>query len=117
MNRLRVVLVNPPPLAVVEPWYDRPDWGRIALAYLAGWLRRKSLVEVFVVDAKLERLDFQQVQSRVAELAAERGTDPVSLMLDLCEKSDLEQFFVQPFAEAADETRFARPWSVDMEIP
>ena len=34
----------------------------------------------------------------VAELAAERGTDPVSLMLDLCEKSDLEQFFVQPFA-------------------
>ena len=71
MNRLRVVLVNPPPLAVVEPWYDRPDWGRIALAYLAGCLQRDPAVEVFVVDAKLERLDFEQVQSRVAELAAD----------------------------------------------
>ncbi len=71
MNRLRVVLVNPPPLAVVEPWYDRPDWGRVALAYLASWLQRESAVEVFVVDAKLERLDFEQVQSRVAELAAD----------------------------------------------
>ena len=71
MNRQRVVLVNPPPLAIVEPWYDRPDWGRIALAYLAGWLRRKPEVEVFVVDAKLERLDFEQVRSRIAELAAD----------------------------------------------
>ncbi len=71
MKRLRVVLVNPPPLAVVEPWYDRPDWGRIALAYLAGWLQRDPAIEVFVVDAKLERLDFSQVQSRVAELAAD----------------------------------------------
>ena len=71
MKRLRVVLVNPPPLAVVEPWYDRPDWGRIALAYLAGWLQRDAAIEVFVVDAKLERLDFSQVQSRVAELAAD----------------------------------------------
>ena len=71
MKRLRVVLVNTPPLAVVEPWYDRPDWGRIALAYLAGWLQRDPAIEVFVVDAKLERLDFSQVQSRAAELAAD----------------------------------------------
>ena len=71
MTSQRVVLVNPPPLAIVEPWYDRPDWGRIGLAYLAGWLQREPGVEVFVVDAKLERLDFEQVQSRVAELAAD----------------------------------------------
>jgi len=71
MTLQRVVLVNPPPLAIVEPWYDRPDWGRIGLAYLAAWLRRESDVEVFVVDAKLERLDFSQVQSRVAELKAD----------------------------------------------
>ena len=71
MKRLRVVLVNPPPLAVVEPWYDRPDWGRIALAYLAGWLQRDAAIEVFVVDAKLERLTFEQVQSRVAALEAD----------------------------------------------
>ncbi len=71
MTSQRVVLVNPPPLAIVEPWYDRPDWGRIGLAYLAGWLKRDPAVEVFVVDAKLERLDFEQVQSRVAALAAD----------------------------------------------
>ncbi len=71
MTPQRVVLVNPPPLAIVEPWYDRPDWGRIGLAYLAGWLERDPAVEVFVVDAKLERLDFEQVRSRVAALAAD----------------------------------------------
>ena len=67
----RVVLVNPPALAIVEPWYDRPDWGRIGLAYLAGWLKRDPDVEVVVVDAKLERLTFEQVQSRVASLEAD----------------------------------------------
>ena len=71
MARQRVVLVNPPALAIVEPWYDRPDWGRIGLAYLAGWLKRDPDVEVVVVDAKLERLSFEQVQARVAALEAD----------------------------------------------
>ncbi|MED5446639.1 MAG: radical SAM protein [Planctomycetota bacterium] len=71
MARQRVVLVNPPALAIVEPWYDRPDWGRIGLAYLAAWLKRDPDVEVVVVDAKLERLTFEQVQSRVATLEAD----------------------------------------------
>ena len=53
MARQRVVLVNPPALAIVEPWYDRPDWGRIGLAYLAGWLKRDPDVEVVVVDLSL----------------------------------------------------------------
>ena len=34
----------------------------------------------------------------VADVAAERGVDPAALMLDLCLESDLEQLFVQPFA-------------------
>ena len=62
---LRVVLINPPPLAIVEPWYDRPNWGRIALAYLASYLRQYPGFEISIVDAKFERLDFQQTLERV----------------------------------------------------
>lgn len=65
---LRVVLINPPPLAIVEPWYDRPEWGRIGLAYLAANLRQHPGFEVSIVDAKLEKLDFHQTSSRVAAL-------------------------------------------------
>jgi radical SAM superfamily enzyme YgiQ (UPF0313 family) len=65
---LKVVLINPPPLSIVEPWYDRPNWGRIALAYLASYLRQDPGFDVSIVDAKLERLDFQQTLERVAAL-------------------------------------------------
>ena len=65
---LRVVLINPPPLAIVEPWYDRPNWGRIALAYLASYLRQYSGFEISIIDAKFERLDFQQTLERVVAL-------------------------------------------------
>jgi N-acyl-D-aspartate/D-glutamate deacylase len=34
----------------------------------------------------------------VAEMASERGVDPAELMIDLCLESDLDQLFVQPFA-------------------
>ncbi len=34
----------------------------------------------------------------VAEVAAERGMDPVTLMIELCLESDLDQLFVQPFS-------------------
>ena len=65
---IKVVLINPPPLAVVEPWYDRPNWGRIALAYLAAALREAGGVEVTIIDAKLERLDFQQTLQRTLQV-------------------------------------------------
>jgi anaerobic magnesium-protoporphyrin IX monomethyl ester cyclase len=65
---LRVVLINPPPLAIIEPWYDRPNWGRIGLAYLASYLRQYSGFEISIVDAKFERLDFQQTLERVVAL-------------------------------------------------
>ena len=65
---LNVVLINPPPLAIVEPWYDRPNWGRIALAYLASYLRQLRGVDVTIVDAKLEGLDFRQTLDQVASL-------------------------------------------------
>ena len=34
----------------------------------------------------------------VADVAAERGMDPAALMLELCLESNLQQFFLQPFA-------------------
>lgn len=55
---VRVVLVNAPVLAVFEPWYDEPDFGRTALACLAAYLRERGYANVKIVDAKLERKDF-----------------------------------------------------------
>lgn len=65
---MRVVLVCPPPLAVVEPWYDRPSFGRHGLACLAGYLREQPGMDVRVVDAKLARLDFPELLERIVEL-------------------------------------------------
>jgi radical SAM superfamily enzyme YgiQ (UPF0313 family) len=64
----KVCLINPPVLAVLEPWYDTPDFGRTGLAYLAGYLRRFPNYEVHIIDAKFERLDFEQVLQRVLDL-------------------------------------------------
>lgn len=64
---MKVTLVNAPPFAIVEPWYDRPDFGRAGLAYLAGYLRQHSDIGVEIIDAKLERLDFEAVVRRVVE--------------------------------------------------
>ena len=67
-GKLTVCLINPPVLAVLEPWYDRPDFGRTGLAYLAGYLRQFDDFEVSIIDAKLERLNFQEVLSRIITL-------------------------------------------------
>jgi radical SAM superfamily enzyme YgiQ (UPF0313 family) len=62
---LRVALVNPPPIAIVEPWFDRPDWARDSLAYLAAYLRQYEGFEIVIIDAKFQRLDFQAVLARL----------------------------------------------------
>ncbi|GIV32537.1 MAG: B12-binding domain-containing radical SAM protein [Chitinophagales bacterium] len=64
---LRVMLINPPVLAVLEPWYDTPNFGRVGLAYLAGYLRQYPGYEIRIVDAKLERLNFKQVLQLVRQ--------------------------------------------------
>lgn len=61
----KVCLVNPPVIAVLEPWYDTPTFGRTALAYLAGYLRQFDGFEVSIIDAKLERLSFQSTLERI----------------------------------------------------
>jgi hypothetical protein len=60
-----VCLVNPPVIAVLEPWYDTPTFGRTALAYLAGYLRQYEGFEIHIIDAKFERLSFQEVVNRL----------------------------------------------------
>lgn len=64
-NKLKVCLINAPVLGVLEPWYDTPDFGRTALAYLAGYLRQFEVFSIQIIDAKLERLNFTQVLDRV----------------------------------------------------
>jgi radical SAM superfamily enzyme YgiQ (UPF0313 family) len=62
---LRIVLVNPPVLAVFEPWYDTPDFGRIALACLAAYLRQHGYHNIKIVDAKFERIGFDKCLAEI----------------------------------------------------
>jgi len=71
----RVCLINPPVTAVLEPWYDRPDFGRTSLACLAGHLRASGEFDILLIDAKLERLSFDETLARVLRF----GPDLVGL--------------------------------------
>lgn len=63
---MRVQLINAPPFQVVERMYDTPDYVRLSLATLAGYLRPHGHT-VDCVDAKFERLDDDAVLERVRE--------------------------------------------------
>lgn len=65
MQQLKVCLINPPVIAVLEPWYDTPDFGRTALAYLAGYLREYEGFDIQIIDAKFERLNFEETLERI----------------------------------------------------
>lgn len=61
---MRVLLVNPPPHQIVDQ-YDRPDFTRLGLAYLAAQLRRDEPgCAIAIVDAKFERLTYAEVAAR-----------------------------------------------------
>jgi anaerobic magnesium-protoporphyrin IX monomethyl ester cyclase len=64
-NRIKIVLVNAPPLGILEPWYDLPDFPRGALANLAAYLRVNGFQNILCVDAKLERLSFQETLNKI----------------------------------------------------
>ena len=66
-----ICLVNAPVLSVVEPWYDRPDFGRTGLACLAAYLRVNGFDKVTIIDAKFERLSFSECIQRVVETNAD----------------------------------------------
>lgn len=61
---MRVQLINAPPFQVVERMYDTPDYVRLSLATLAGYLRPHGY-DLNCVDAKFERLDHDAVLERV----------------------------------------------------
>jgi radical SAM superfamily enzyme YgiQ (UPF0313 family) len=62
---MKVLLINPPVLSVLEPWYDAPDFVRTGLAYLAGYVKEHSKHEIGIIDAKFERLDFERTIKRI----------------------------------------------------
>lgn len=67
INPLKIVLINAPSLGVIEPWMDAPEFCRNSLAYLAGYLRQYPNFEIKIIDAKFERLNFQQVINQVID--------------------------------------------------
>jgi len=65
---MRICLVNAPVLAVLEPWYDTPTFGRTGLAYLAGYLRQFDGYDITIIDAKFQKLTFTEVVNQIKEL-------------------------------------------------
>lgn len=67
-NVLKICLVNPPVLAVLEPWYDEPDFPRTALACLAAYIENIENVEVSIIDAKFEKLNFEETLNKIVSI-------------------------------------------------
>lgn len=62
-----ICLVNAPVISVVEPWYDQPDFGRTGLACLAAYLKLHGFNDIIIIDAKFERLSFEQCLDRIVQ--------------------------------------------------
>ncbi len=67
MSSLKVLLICPPPVAVIEPWVDAPPYARNTLAYLAGYLRQYPGYDIKIIEAKFEQLSFQETLARALE--------------------------------------------------
>jgi anaerobic magnesium-protoporphyrin IX monomethyl ester cyclase len=65
--KVKILFINPPVLAVLEPWFDEPGFVRTSLAFLAGYLREYGDFEIKCIDAKFEKLSFQQVADRAED--------------------------------------------------
>ncbi len=59
--RNKILLINPPVLAVFESWFDEPKFVRTSIAFLAGYLRKHGNYEIKCLDAKFEKLTFAEV--------------------------------------------------------
>jgi radical SAM superfamily enzyme YgiQ (UPF0313 family) len=62
---MKILLINPPVINILEPWFDEPNFVRTSLAFLAGYLREYSNYKIVCVDAKFERLNFEQTLNRI----------------------------------------------------
>src|SRR5579862_8458730 len=67
MAGLNVVLICPPPVAVIEPWVDTPPYARNTLAFLAGYLRQFPGYNLKISEAKFERLSFADTVKRALD--------------------------------------------------
>lgn len=65
----KIILICPPVLAVLEPWFDEPKFPRTALAHLAGYLRAKSDYHVQCIDSKFLKWSFEKTLNEVVKLA------------------------------------------------
>ena len=65
---MKILLVNAPVLSVQEPWFDEPNFVRTSLAFLAGYLRANDNFEIHCLDAKFERLNFDQTIQKIIEI-------------------------------------------------
>lgn len=64
----KILLINAPVLAVIEPWFDEPEFVRTSLAVLAGYLREYTDYEIYCLDAKFEKLTMKQTVAKVKEI-------------------------------------------------
>jgi anaerobic magnesium-protoporphyrin IX monomethyl ester cyclase len=64
----KILLINAPVLAVIEPWFDAPDFVRTSIAVLAGYLRKYTDYEITCLDAKFEKLNMQETVEKVKKI-------------------------------------------------
>lgn len=62
---MKVLLINPPIIQALEPWFDKPNFVRTSLAFLAGYLREYTDYEIACIDAKFEKLNFQLTLEKI----------------------------------------------------
>ncbi len=51
-------------MAVIEPWVDTPPYARNSLAFIAGYLRLHTNCKIHIVEAKFEKLSFEETVKR-----------------------------------------------------
>lgn len=63
----RILFVNAPVLAVLEPWFDAPKFVRTALASLAAYIRETTTWEIKCLDAKFEGKSFEAAKNEIIQ--------------------------------------------------
>ena len=64
---MQVLLINPPPFQVVEPYYDTPPYPRNGLAHLAGYVRERTSHSIDVLDCKYDQLNYAEALAKIEE--------------------------------------------------
>ncbi len=65
---MKVLLVNPPPFQIAEPYYDTPPYPRNGLAHLAGYIRGRTDHSIDVLDCKYDKVGYQDALVRIKSI-------------------------------------------------